>query len=272
MRSFVLVPLALTCLLLTPAAAQTGSQNNLVLTVFAGAVTGHTLWTVGKQPITVLGDTSGRYDTLRLSRQVSSSLVLGVTATYFPWPHVGFHAEVSYLGLPVDSYCNGVYYHPDTSGGIDLRRNEQMCDDIQAQAGFGGAISVFTGVTLRAASRRAFSPYVRGSVGFVSQPRSMIEMNAAFVDPGGLQIRQILADPKPRNTSVMFGAAVGFTSPLGTGYQFRFEARDVVTSLERLLGPANSLGIGPTAARSYHHFSLTLGFDVVLERKRGRRY
>lgn len=271
MRSFAFVPLALTCVLFTPAAAQTGSENNLVLTILGGAVTGHTLWTVGKQPLTVLGDPS-RYDTLRLSRQVGSSLILGATATYFPWPHVGFHAEVSYLGLPVDSNCQGLYFHPDTSGGVDLRRNEQMCSDIQAQAGFGGAISVFAGVTLRAATRRTFSPYARGSVGFVNQPRSTIEMDAAFVDPTGLRFRQILADPNPRNTSVMYGAAVGFTSPLGTGYQFRFEVRDVVTSLERLLGPANSLGIGPTAARSYHHFALTIGFDVVLERKRGRRY
>lgn len=272
MRSFVFVPLALTCLLAAPAAAQTGSQNNLVLTVFAGAVTGHTLWTVGKQPITVLSDPPGRYDTLQLSRQVSSSLVLGATATYFPWPHVGFHAEVSYLGLPVDSNCNGLYFHPDTVDGVALRRNEQMCNDIQAQAGFGGAISVFTGVTLRAATRRAISPYLRGNVGIVNQARSMIEMNAAFVDGTGLQIRQVIADPNPRNTAVMLGAAVGFTSPLGTAYQFRFEVRDVVTSLKRLTGPVNALGVGPVATHSYHHFSLTLGFDVVLERKRGRRY
>jgi len=271
MRSVLFVPLALTCALTVPAAAQTGSESNLVLTILGGAVTGHALWTVGKQPLTVLGDPS-KYDTLRLSRQVGSSLMLGAAATYFPSPHVGLHAEVSYLGLPVDSNCEGVYFHPDSAGGVDLHRNEQMCNDIKGQAGFGGAISVFGGVTLRAATRRTLSPYARGSIGFVNQPRSLIEMEGAFVDATGVQVRQILSDPKPRSTSVMLGAAVGFTSPLGTGYQFRFEVRDVVTSLDRLVGPANALGIGPTATRAYHHFALTLGIDVVLEKKRGRRY
>jgi len=271
MRSFWFVPLTLTCALAVPAAAQTGSESNLVLTILGGAVTGHALWTVGKQPLTVLGDPS-KYDTLTLSRQIGSSLMLGVAATYFPWPHVGFHAEVSYLGLPVDSDCKGLYFHPDSSGGVDLHRNEQMCNDIQAQAGFGGAISLFAGVTVRAATRRTFSPYARGSVGFVNQPRSMIEMDAAFVDATGVQVRRVLVDPKPRSTSVMVGAATGFTSPLGPGYQFRFEVRDVIASLDRLVGPANGLGIGPTATRYYHHFALTLGIDVVLEKKRGRRY
>src|SRR5712671_4372887 len=189
MRSFAFVPVALTCLLVAPVAAQTGSEPNLVLTILGGAVTGHDLWTIDKQPLTVLGDPS-KYDTLALSRQIGSSLMLGVAATYFPSPHVGVHAEVSYLGLPVDGSCRGVYFHPDSTGGMDLHRNQQMCDDIQSQAGFGGAISIFAGVTVRAATRRAFSPYGRASVGFVNQPRSTIEMDAAFVDATGVQVRR----------------------------------------------------------------------------------
>jgi hypothetical protein len=114
---------------------------------------------------------------------------------------------------------------------------------------------------------------VRGNLGVVYQPHSSIEMSGAFVSGNGtLFQRQVIADPSPHNTSLMVGAAVGFSSPLGTGYQFRFEVRDVVTSMNRLLGPVNGLGVGPTATRTYHHFALTLGLDVVLERKRGRRY
>jgi hypothetical protein len=256
-----------------PAAAQTGSQSNLVLTIFGGTVFGHSLWTVDRQPISVL-DASGRYDTLRLSRTINSSLVLGASATYFPSRHLGLHAEVSYMGLPIDSDCAPVFLNPDSSGGFtDLRRNGQMCDDIRAQASSGGGIAIFGGVTLRAAARRSISPYVRGNLGLVNLSRSTIDMAGAFVDASGsLEVRQVIADPNPRRTSLLLGMGVGFTSPLGPGYQFRLEMRDVVTSLDRLVGPVNALGIGPRATRWYHHVALTLGLDVVMEKSRGRRY
>jgi hypothetical protein len=270
MRSFVFVPLALTYLLLTPAAAQTGSQNNLVITILAGAVTGHDLWVIDKQPLCVIGGggaCSTNYDTLRLSRVIGSSLALGVAATYFPSPHVGFHAELSYLGLPTDASCTGLFYNADSEN-----KNQQLCDDIQSQTGAGGAISMFAGVVLRASTRRTLSPYLRASVGIVSQARSTTELTGAYVDATGFKERLVIADPNPGRTSAMLGAAAGFTSPLGAGYQFRFEVRDAIVSLERLTGPVNGLGVGPVATRTYHHFSLILGFDVVLERKRGRRY
>lgn len=269
MRSLAFVPLALTCALsapAAPAAAQTGSESNLVLTIFGGTVTGHALWTVAKQPLTVLNTT--QYDTLELSRSVASSLVLGAVATYFLSPHVGLHLEMSYLGLPIESGCAGLHYNTDAEN-----KNQQICDDIQARPADGGAIAIFGGVTLRAAPRRTVSPYVRGNIGVVSQSRSTIDVAGAFADGSGAVFeRQVIADPSPRRTSLMLGAAAGFTSPLGPGYQFRFELRDVMVSLDRLVGPANGLGIGPVAARRYHHIALTLGLDVVLERKRGRRY
>jgi hypothetical protein len=271
MRSFALATLVLTCALTVPAAAQTGSESNLALTIFGGTVTGHALWSVGKQPLTVLGTT--KYDTLELTRSVTSSLVLGAAATYFVSPHLGVHLELSYLGLPVESRCNGLFFNPDSNAFTDMHRNQQLCDDIESQSADGGAISIFGGVTLRAAPRRTISPYVRANLGVVNEPRSTIEMAGAFIDGDGtLKERQVLADASPRRTSVMYGAAAGFTSPLGPGYAFRFELRDVVVSLDRLIGPANGLGNGPVASRSYHHVSLTLGLDVVLERKRGRRY
>lgn len=266
MRSFPFVAIALACAVPAPAAAQTGSQSNLVLTILGGTVTGHQLWTVAKQPFTVLNTTT--YDTLELSRSIVSSLVLGAAGTYFISPHVGLHAELSYLGLPIDSHCRGLFYNPDSDN-----KNQQLCDNIEAQAPEGGAIAIFGGITLRAASRHAFSPYLAGSLGIVNHPRSTIGMDGSFVTTAGPQPpRLVIADPNPRGTSVMLGVGIGFTSPLGPGYQFRLEMRDVVTSLDRLVGPANGLGVGPRAARSYHHFALTLGLGVVLEKQRGRRY
>jgi hypothetical protein len=260
---------ALVCAVSSPAAAQHGSEANVVLTILGGVISGHSLWTVERQPLCVGTATcSGQYDTLRLSRAINSSLVLGASGTYFPSDHVGFHAEISYVGLPTDSDCTGLFFNPDTEN-----KNQQICDDIRSQSAGGGAIAIFGGVTLRAAARRSFSPYVRGSIGLVNQPRSTIEVVGGYVDASGRFFdRQVIADPKPHRNSLLLGAAVGFTSPLGAGYQFRLELADLVTTLNRLTGAANGLGIGPTATRSYHHVALTLGFDVVLEKSRGRRY
>jgi hypothetical protein len=266
----VVVALAAALPLAKPGRTQTASQPNMVLTIIGGAVTGHSLWTIAKQPLCQLapnGSCSGNWDTLQIARGIASSLAVGAAATYFAWPHVGFHAEISYLGLPINDSCTGLYYYPDVE-----QRHQQICDNLDGQSGSGGAISLFAGVTVRAASRRVVSPYVRGSVGIVNLARSTVEVVGDYIDGTGPRERQIIADPSPRRSSPLFSAAAGFTSPVGAGYQFRLEVRDVVTSLERAIGPANGLAVAPIGARYYHHGALILGLDVVLERKRGRRY
>jgi hypothetical protein len=275
MRAFLFVFFAGVAAAPTGAAAQTGSEASLVLTIFAGTVTGHTLWTVERQPLSVLGSSPTRYDTLRIVRSTNSSLMLGATGTYFVTPHVGFHVEISYMGLGFDSDCSALFLNPDSSvgGTIDQRRNGQVCDDIQSQGVSGGAISVFGGVTLRAASRGSFSPYVRGNIGFVNLSQTSIDVAGAFVDTDNqVKIRQVVLDQNPRRTSFLLGVAAGFTSPVGPGYQFRLEIRDQIIQFDRLTGPGSAAGANPIARKGYHHFALALGLDVVLERKRGRRY
>ncbi len=253
------------------AAAQTSQQPTIVLTIFGGYTTGHDLWVVGKQPLQVIGSSPPEYDTLRLSQSIAPSIVAGAAATYFPSPHLGFHVEVSYMGLPVDGGCTGpAAYRPDSE-----EKNRQTCDDIQAKASDGGAIALFAGATLRAASRGSVSPYARLNLGIVSQSRSTIEMSGGFVTSGGVGIREVVSDPHPRRAKVLLGGAIGFTRPISPGYQFRWEVRDLIVPLNRLTGPAtpgSGAIIGPTASRLYHHFSLLIGLDVILEKKRGRRY
>lgn len=249
----------------TPLAAQTGEQPSIVLTIFAGAGTGHDLWTIAKQPLQVLGTTED--DTLRLTQSITSSIILGLAATYFPSPHLGLHGEISYVGVPVDGSCTGLFFNPDFEN-----KNAQTCDDIQRTGSDGGAIAIFVGATLRAAARRAVSPYVRVNLGVLNETRSTIEMSGTFVASSSVGVREVISDPKPRHAAPLFGAAVGFTRPISPGYQFRWEVRDLLVSMSRATGPANGLGFPPTASKLYHHFSLVLGLDVVLERRRGRRY
>ena len=247
------------------AAAQTSQQPTILLTIFAGAGAGHGLWVVDKQPLQVIG--TSQYDTLRLSQTVAPGVMVGAAATYFPSSHIGLHVELSYVSFPVDGGCTGVFFNPDIE-----HKNEQTCADIQARGPDGGSIAIFTGVTLRAASRRSVSPYARLNLGIVNQSRSTIGIDGAFVTASGVGVREVIADPKPQRTVGMFGGAVGFTRPISPGYQFRWEVRDLVVPMRRLTGPANALAIGPIASQLYHHFSLILGLDVVLEKKRGRRY
>jgi hypothetical protein len=252
------------------AVAQTPSRAQLILTILGGAVSGHSLWDVPIQPVAVLdpsGQPTGVNDTVHLTREVTSSIVVGASATYFFSPHYGIHAEISYLGLPYDDSCTGTF-HPDTEN-----KNQQVCNDIASRSGAGGSINLYMGATVRAAAGRSFSPYLRGNIGIVTMPHSSVAMIGNFF-PGPQQI-PFINDPSPRSSAPMFGLAAGFTQPLGRdgGYQVRLEFRDAITSYERVTGPADpSTLLAPTESKSYHHFSLILGLDVVLEKARGRRY
>lgn len=254
------------------AVAQSPSSSQLVLTILGGAVTGHSLWAIPIQPLAIIDDQTGQptgvEDTLRLGREVTSSIVVGASATYFVSPYLGIHAEISYLGLPFDDSCSGVF-HQDS-----LQKNQRACNDVQSRSGAGGAVSLFAGATLRATPFRALTPYLRASIGIVGQPHSSVEVTGNYFTTLGPQPVSIVDDPSPRHASLMFGLAVGLTTPVSKngGYQFRLEARDIITSFERVTGQANALLVAPTATRSYHHLSLTLALDIVLEKKRGRRY
>jgi hypothetical protein len=268
----VLLVLALLPASLAPlAAAQArGPQPTLVLSILAGYHGGHGLWEIPKQPYAVLGG-SGMTDTLRLQRSIGSSLALGVAGTYFARPALGLVGELLYVSLPMENACDSLYIN-DTGPGSDPEINDQICGDVDRSLSSNSAFIVSAGVVLRGAPRGAISPYARGTVGWASYSTSTIEMSGAFVQGGTLYSRQVLGDPDPDRSSLAFRVGAGLTASLGPGYQFRLELADDIVSLTRVTGTANGLGIAPTAAKYYHHLLLTMGLDVVLERRRGRRY
>jgi hypothetical protein len=271
MRPTTSALLALACLSAGTATAQTASRTQIALTILGGAVSGHSLWDVPIQPIAVYdtqGQPTGVNDTVHLTREVTSSIVVGASATYFLSRHLGVHAEISYVGLPFDDSCTGTF-HPDAE-----QKNQQACDDIQSRSGAGGAVSLFAGATFRVTAGRRLTPYIRANIGVVSQPHSSVQVAGDYLTVVGPSPLRMIVDPSPRRSSALFGMAVGVTTPVSKsgGYQLRIEARDLITSFERVTGPASSGLIAPTATRSYHHFSLILGLDVVLEQTRGRRY
>ncbi len=248
-----------------PAAAQAGPEANLVLTVSGGVVTGTTLWTIGRQPfcpVTAGGSCASTPDTLRLSREQTSSIIIGAAMSYFPTQVLGVQGEITYLGLPLQDACAVLNSGPTAE-------TDQVCRNVQGQSQSTGAISFFASVVARATPRRAISPFARAGLGLVAFDHSTIELAGAASNNNTYQV---LRDDKPRRLAPSAVLAGGATFPFGSGYQFRLEVRDVISGFERPTGAADALLQPPTDTRFYHHLALTMGLDVVLERKRGRRY
>ena len=265
-RSYVVLALFLVG---RPASAQAGDQPNLVLTVFAGVTAGHSMWSIMGQPFCSDSrcDALSPHDTFDLSRDVTSSLIAGVAATFFSSSHVGIHGEISYLGLSFEDHCRDVF--ASTSP-----RNAEICARANSSSLSTSAVVFSAGVLLRASSRQAISPYLRGGVMLTTISSGTIEMPSFYTDSGTQppQPIGILEDANPKKSGLGFQVGAGFTSRLGPGYQLRFEVRDLVTPLERTNGIAGENREPPKVTRLFHHVALAIGIDVILEKKRGRRY
>jgi hypothetical protein len=261
------------------AAAQTADRPNLVLTIFGGFRAGHQLWTLHDQPFVVidyvanqLDSVPGHYDTLDIARQVTPSFVLGLTASYFRGPHLGFQAEMVFLGMSLDTRCGIRRY--DQADSADI--NPELCGNITGTGVPMSAVQFSAGMIFRATPNKSATPYVSLSGGFVTRARGTVATNGAFLDnAGGLNSFPVIADDKATRSDLSAQLAAGIMVPLGPGYQIRLEGRDVYTRLDYVSGLADPTEVPlhpPHAARYNHHLVFAVGLDVVLERKRGRRY
>jgi hypothetical protein len=252
--------------------AQTPSQPTLALTAHLGVATGHSLWTVDRQPVCQLaggsGGTftcSGQFDTMALARDVGSSLAAGLTMVYFPARFVGLQVDIGYLGLPFDNVCRPI--------AVADAKNQEVCSSISSTSLASSAVSFDAGVIARGAPGSGrLSPFVQIGIGLLTYSGSTLEVVGSFTQGGSVYTRTVIADDNPRRASEALTVGGGLMAMLGSGYLFRLEVKDVYASLARVEGPANDLGTAPSGTRAYHHVALTMGLGIVLERKRGRRY
>ena len=267
---------ALAAALLTqPAAAQQNQQAQLVLSVSLGVHSGHELWIIDSQPLSVLGTNPTLHDTLRMVRTINPGLVAAFSATFFASDHVGFRGSLTYLDIGMENSCEPTRpYVPDA-----VMQNQQLCENLDGAITGNSAILLGADVVLRAAPRGRVSPYVRGGLGYALYSTGTLSVASEFVQGSGqIASRLIIEDETPKTGSASLLLGVGITQAIGTGYQLRLEVRDDVFSLERATGPADALGRleqpppPRTETRWYHHLSLTLGLDIVFDRKRARRY
>ena len=264
MMSGMSAGLALTALA-TTARAQTRDQARIAFTITAGYVLPRELWSVGRQPVS---DAPLPSDTFSLGRRIRPTVTFGFSGIYFPSEHLGWVGEAYLIGLGFEDRCSLVYASGST-------RNRQACASIDQGEKAATAVALTGGLVYRVASRSIISPYVRAAGGVLFTTQSSIRMigqfpSAATGEPVDAIIYPDNHDSRVSPTAVL---GLGFTSAIGRGYQLRWEVRDNIASVRAVTGATVEDGSPPpTATRFKHLISFNLGFDVVLERRRGRRY
>jgi hypothetical protein len=261
--------LAATLLLPAVAVGQTRDQARLIINLSAGFVGGQSLWQVRGQPLydNLAGQTV--IDTLTLSRRIRNSFTLGARGIYFHGDHVGIFGEAFLLGLGFDDSCGRTFA---TSSG----RNAETCSSIDQSETASSAVEIAGGAMYRFASQKAVSPYLRGSLGFVLASRSATLTSGTFNSAGAGSERvevNVFPDEGGSKFYLAGGLGAGFTAQIAPSYQIRWEVRDNMVRLPTIAGPTPQDGNPPLLEnRIKHLLSIEVGFDVVLERRHGRRY
>jgi hypothetical protein len=240
----------------------TKDQARLVFTVSGGMVVGRHLWSVDNQP----AQFTATADTFAIGRRIRSTITVGFGGTYFPHEHLGVSVEGFLIGLGFEDSCRLVF----SSGSADAAT---ACQSIQGATKSATAVTLSGGPVFRVNSRSLISPYARANLGLVISNQSSLRTIGRFRTPDGTAERVVFADDHDSRIAPSLALGAGFTAAVGKGYQLRWEVRDNIVGVQRVTGSTPQSDLVPPHELTYKHlFSLTIGFDVVLERRRGRRY
>jgi hypothetical protein len=263
-RMLVAVTLLMgTVALPAPAWSQaTKDQARLVFTISGGAVVGQKLWSSAPQPVHFIDPA----DTLALARRIRSNIAIGFGGAYFPGEHLGLAVEGFLIGLGFEDQCRQIF----SSGSGEVA---EACQSIQGATKSATSVFLSAGPILRFNSRKLVSPYARGNIGLTFSNQSSLRTTGRFLDPAGQVDLLIYSDDHDTRIAPSFALGGGFTAAVGRGYSLRWEVRDNIVGVQRVTGPTAVTGLIPPHKLVYKHlFSIAIGFDVVLERRRGRRY
>lgn len=241
-----------------------GDESRLVVGIHAGYIGGTDLWTIAQQPIPV---GSGGSDLFRLHRTLRSNITFDGQLHYYRSPNFGLTGELTYLGLGTRDRCILL-----TTGTV---LHQLACAALDGYERSASAVSVAGGAIFRLNSRGDVQPYLRGSVGLALVPRSTTEVTAFFTDPNQVDERALPIYRKDgsRDAKLILSAGFGLATSPRHGYQFRFEARMTGVPLAVVSGPTDGISLEPPTANRWVWIpTLTFGVDIVLEKRRGRRY
>ncbi len=275
MRTFATV--AVLAVLAAPAArAQSADEPSLAFTISAGLSTGQKLWNVDNQPLLA---PAGAYDTVRLGRRLVPGLTASLGMSLFRSPHWGLNAEIGYFGVGSEQLCIG----PAVYANDSLNLNRQGCENANGRHAASSAIGFLVGgVHQFLDSSSAWHPYIRANAGVGLLGASFVETNSLVHGPQCAGISPsdnicpytILSERKKRSATFLVSLAGGFTVNFGQGYRIRMEGRDLIMQIPRVTGPADPTtgNIADAKLVVKHVPSFTIGLDVLLERRRTRRY
>lgn len=243
-------------------AQATGDQARLIFTVSGGAVAGRDLWSVGPQAVQFTTPA----DSLELGRRIRSTLAIGFGGAYFPGENIGLTMEGFLVGLGFEDSCRQVF----SSGSAAATA---VCSSIEEASKSATAVALSAGTIFRINSRKSFSPYGRLNAGLVFSSQNSVQMLGQEPTPDGPSHVLIYADDHSSRVEPGLALGLGFTAAVAKSYNLRWEIRDNIVGVHRVTGTTPQAGSVPPIERTFKHlFSLTIGFDVVLERRRGRRY
>lgn len=246
----------------TSLAQATGDEARLLLGISIGAIGGTSLWSAGPQAVQFVSPP----DTFALTRRIRSNLVVGFGGTYFSGERLGFAVEGFLVGLGFEDGCRHVF----SSGSGDMAA---VCRSMQGREKPASAVTLSVGPVLRFNSRKLLSPYVRANVGFVLSNQSSLRTFGEFPTDSGPSTIIVYSDNRNSRIDPSLALGAGFTAAVAKGYHLRWEIRDNIVGIQTVTGTIPIAGFIPPHKRVFKHlFSMTVGFDVVLERRKGRRY
>lgn len=247
-------------------AQATHDQSRLVVGIAGGYVGGSDLWSVDGQRI--LTNNPFTPDLFRLTRRIRSNVTMVGQATWFPGSNYGYTVEMGYLGLGTADSCT-----LQSASGDPL--NRLACGAINGTDRPASAVAFGAGMVARPASRSYFQPYARATTGFALMPRSTVGMIGTIGAGDQNTDTAFTVYPRENGSDVKLTGtlALGVATSANPGYQFRLEFRNSWVRLPIVTGTSEYQGVLPPVRTVWKSLpSLVFGMDIVLEKRRGRRY
>jgi hypothetical protein len=242
--------------------AQTHDAAQLTVGVAIGYIGGSSLWSVDRQPIINL---DGEQDLLNLHRDLSSNITLSAQGAYFTSSHFGYTGEFTYIGLGTEDNCTLA----GTPGGIP---GGPACEALKGATHQGSSVSLMGGVVVRPISHTAYQPFVRGLLGVGVVPRSTLALASTW----GTELEnrmEIYSEDNSHMVRPSTTIGLGIATAPSAGYQLSVEVRETWMVLPVVTGTTAYQLLKPPSANRVKAFpSFMVGLNIVLERRRGRRY
>jgi hypothetical protein len=247
---------------------QTIDQSRLSIGVSIGKIWSGYSWDVPYQLIqssAVIKPPSNPFlpDSFHLRQEIRSSAAISAHVMYFPQAHVGVTGEFSYLGLGTTSSCIVVA----DNGDPDL---VAACNAVNQNPKSASTATIQGGIVVRPLAHAVLQPYVAGLAGVALMPVSPVALATTY---GGGNSLTIYTDDSWQGVRPTGALAAGFAAGAGVAYLVRFELRETWMSLPTATGPTAAQGSRPPTRAAITGFpSATLGVDIVLGKRRGKRY